>query len=128
MFRMLSQVYVKNSAEAYRVYRDAFQAQDGYRAELPDGTVVHQELNIRTCSLAVGELNSSSRAGEGAVTGNHMQFCLQFEEGDEALLTHAYEVLSQGAQIIYAPLGSLSFSPLGAELVDRYGVWWCLFL
>lgn len=39
----------------------------------------------------------------------------------------AYETLLEGSEII-TPFGELVFSPCGVELIDKYGVWWCLFV
>ena len=61
------------------------------------------------------------------MTGNTMQFCLQFGEGEEALVRKAYDILKEGAEIRH-PLGACDFSPLMADLIDQFGVRWCLFV
>ena len=55
-----------------------------------------------------------------------MQFCLHFGEGEEEALKKAYEVLKNNAEILF-PLGPCEFSPCMADLIDKFGVWWCLF-
>lgn len=102
MFRTLSQIYVKGSNEAFEFYKRAFDAQIGYQDFDENGVVIHRELNVCGQAIAVGEANDTTRAGgEKRITGNTMQFCIQF--------------------------GELCFCPCGVELIDKYGVWWCLF-
>jgi len=127
MFRSLLQIYVKGSAEAYEFYKNAFDAEVGYRDIDDNGVVIHQELNIAGQAIAVGEANDTTRAGGlQRVTGNTMQFCLQFGAENADKIQKAYEVLKEGSEII-TPFGEFFFSPCGVELIDKYGVWWCLF-
>ena len=78
--------------------------------------------------LAVAERNSAyAIAGEEAVTGNVMQFCLDYGEGGEERVTRAYNTRREGATLLI-PLGPCEYSPLMADLIDRYGVRWCLFV
>ncbi len=128
MFRSLLQIYVKGSEEAYEFYKTAFNATDGYRDLDENGVVIHQELNICGQAIAVGEAHDTTRAGgESRITGNTMQFCFQFGEGQEESVLRAYEILKEGGTII-TPLYEMFFSSCGVELIDKYGVWWCLFV
>jgi PhnB protein len=127
MFRTLLQIYVKGSNEAFEFYKRAFDAQIGYQDFDENGVVIHRELNVCGQAIAIGEANDTTRAGcEKRVTGNTMQFCIQFGEGQEDKVRKAYETLLEGSEII-TPYGELSFCPCGVELIDKYGVWWCLF-
>lgn len=127
MFRTLLQIYVKGSNEAFEFYKKAFDAQIGYQGFDENGVVIHRELNVCGQAIAIGEANDTTRAGgEKRVTGNTMQFCIQFGEGQEDKVRKAYETLLEGSEII-TPFGELSFCPCGVELIDKYGVWWCLF-
>lgn len=127
MFRILLQIYVKGSDEAFEFYKRAFDAQIGYQDVDENGVVIHRELNVCGQAIAVGEANDTTRAGgEKRNTGNTMQFCIQFGEGQEDKVRKAYETLFEGSEII-TPFGELSFCPCGVELIDKYGVWWCLF-
>ncbi len=127
MFRTLLQIYVKGSNEAFEFYKRAFDAQIGYQGFDENGVVIHRELNVCGQAIAVGEANDTTSAGgEKRVTGNTMQFCIQFGEGQEDKVRKAYEILLEGSEII-TPFGKLSFCPCGVELIDKYGVWWCLF-
>jgi uncharacterized glyoxalase superfamily protein PhnB len=116
------QAYVTGSDKAVEFYQRAFDVplQVGYSHD--DGTFMHAELNIQGQILAVAERDS----GE-AVTGNTMQFCLQYGEGMEDRVKKAYDALKEGADIL-VPLGPCSYSSLMACLIDKYGISWCLFV
>lgn len=125
MKRLLLQIYAKNRAEAFGFYKDAFNAELGYCDKAPDGTIIHAELDICGQNIAVGEL--SDEYNDVMIAGNTMQFCLQFEPGEEEIIKHAYETMKEGGKVLF-PLGKSFFSPYNAALIDKYGVWWCLFI
>jgi len=128
MLRSILQIYVKGSDEAFEFYKKAFDAKIGFQDIDENGTVIHRELDICGQAIAVGEAHDSTRAGgDIRITGNNMQFCIQFGEGEEHKVGKAYETLVEGSKII-TPFGELFFSPCGVELIDKYGVWWCLFV
>ena len=115
------QIYVKGSVEAVEVYRKAFDAE--VLGLYPDGSggYAHSELNAHGQILAVSELTGD------LVTGNTMQFCFHFGEGGEQHVRRAYEVLQDGARID-VPIGPCDYSPCMFSLVDKFGVFWCLFV
>jgi len=123
----MMQVYVTRSGEAVAFYQKAFDAALISSYLNSDGTFYHAELDIQGEILAVAERSSDSVIDEGAVTGNVMQFCLHYGEGNEALVEKAYETLRINAKIL-VPLAPCDFSPLMADLIDQYGVRWCLFV
>ncbi len=128
MFRSILQIYVKGSDEAFEFYKKAFDAKVGIQDTDENGMVIHRELDLCGQAIAVGEALDSTRAGgDRSITGNTMQFCIQFEKGQEDKVRNAYEILLDGSEII-TPFGELFFSPCGVELIDKYGVWWCLFV
>lgn len=88
----------------------------------PDGTYYHSELDVYGQILAVSE----APGGAAGRPGSTMQLGLHFAPEEEALVRKAYGVLKEGAQILF-PLGPCDFSPLMADLIDRFGVRWCLF-
>lgn len=121
MRRSMMQMYVKGSAEAVKLYQQAFDAEI---LELyPDGNggYVHSELNADGQILAVSELQ------EGMNAGNTMQFCFHFGEGGEDKVLKAYDLLKEGAAI-HVPLGPCDYSRCMFSLTDRFGVCWCLFV
>ncbi len=125
MKRSMLQVYVADSDKAAEHYKTAFDAHIVSSHKNSDGTYYHAELDIYGQILALSE---AEYIGEGKpVTGNTMQFCLHFGEGQEPLVQKAYDILKEGAEIRH-PLSVCDFSPLMADLVDRFGVRWCLFV
>jgi len=124
MKRLLLQIYAKNQTEAFDFYKDAFNATLGYCEKAADGTVIHAELNICGQSIAVGALYIEP---EKTVVGNTMQFCLQFEAGEEPVIERAYEAMKADGQVL-TPLGPSFFSPYMTDIIDKYGVHWCLFI
>jgi len=118
----MMQVFVKGSGEALKFYQKAFDAKLAASYPNPDGTFIHAELDVYGQILALSELTDSD-----AVTGNTMMFGLHFGEGEEAIVEKIYDVLKDGAEII-SPLGPCVYSPLEADLIDKFGVNWCIFV
>lgn len=127
MKRSLMQVYVVGSDKAVPFYQSAFDAPLVACYPHDDGTFMHAELDIQGQILAVSERDYATAVKGYAVTGNTMQFCLQFGVGNEEMVKKAYAVLAKNAKII-APLGPCSYSPLMGCLIDKYGINWCLFV
>lgn len=124
MRRLLLQIYTKNRQEAFDFYKDAFYGEIGYCDKADDGTIIHSELNICGQSIAVGEWCYEK---EQTISGNTMQFCMQFEPGEEYIIERAYEKMKEDGKVL-EPLGPCFFSPLMTDIIDKYGVHWCLFI
>jgi PhnB protein len=120
MKRTLMQIYVKDSVEAVKFYQKAFDAKLGYNVKNDDGGYIHAELDIFGQILAIAESNENA-------TGNNMQFCLLFHENEKDIVSRIYEVLKTDARHIGYPLGECIYSPHMASLIDKYGIYWCLF-
>ena len=121
MLRSLMQVYVKGSVEAVNIYQKAFNAEILGLYPDDNGGYMHSELNAHGQILAVSECTDK------LVIGNSMQFCFHFGEGGEEHVKNAYEVLKDGATI-HVPIGPCDYSPCMFSLVDKFGVFWCLFV
>lgn len=121
MKRCLLQAYMVGSVEAAELYQKAFDAQMVCCYKNANGTYFHAELDVYGQILALSEIE------EEPVPGNTMQFCLHFEQGQEPLVQKAYDVLKGGAEVIH-PLGPCEYSPFMADLIDKFGVRWCLFV
>ena len=106
MHRSMMQVYVKKSNEALEFYRKAFDAEVLGVYPNSDGTLAHSELDVYGQILAVTELSEND-----AITGNTMQFCLDFGKGKEDVVRKIYETLKEEAKI-EVPLGLCDWSPL----------------
>lgn len=124
MRRLLLQIYAKNKEEAFDFYKDAFNAEIGYCEKAEDGTIIHAELNICGQSIAVGELYYEK---EQTIVGNTMQFCMQFEPGEEHIIERAYEKMRADGKVLQH-IGPCFFSSLMTDIIDKYGVHWCLFI
>lgn len=122
MYRSMLQVYVKNSDKAAILYQEAFDAVMVASYPQADGTYMHAELDIYGQIFALSETFEEER-----ITGNTMQFCLHFGKGKEKLVQKAYDKLKDGADII-CPLGPCTYSVMMTDLIDKYGVRWCIFV
>lgn len=128
MKRSMMQAYVTRSDEAVALYQKAFNAVLSASYPNDDGTYMHAELDIEGEILAVAERNSEyAITGGDIITGNAMQFCLHYGEGNEEKVRKAYEVLKTDAKILM-PLAPCEFSPLMTDIIDKYGIRWCLFV
>lgn len=84
---------------------------------------MHAELNVYGQILAISE----ALKDEDRITGTTMQFCLHFGEGKEDLVQKAYNTLKESAEILYH-LGPCDYSAMMVDLIDKYGVRWCIFV
>ena len=118
--KIVSQVYVKGSAEAVELYKKAFGVTLGYHVLNAEGSFFHAEL---LCDgeffLAVSEAANSS--AEGVIPP--MQFCVEFK--DAIGVACAVEILKPGGDVTL-PMGNLPWSDCCASLVDKFGVNWYL--
>lgn len=121
-----TQVYVKNSLEAARVYCDAFGAEITFEIKNEDQTAyAHCELSVN----GEGFLALSEAANPCDVHRVHrerwetMTFNV-WEMGSEEAVQHAFAVLSQGGVVIH-PIQQVPWSKCCATLMDKFGVcWW----
>ena len=123
MYRSMMQVYIKGSNKAAALYQKAFDADLVASYPHDDGTYMHAELNVYGQILALSEASNT----EERITGTTMQFCLHFGKGKEALVQKAYDALADGGTILY-PLSPCDYSVLMTDIIDQYGVRWCIFV
>ena len=122
MLRSMFQIFVKDSVKAVKFYQKAFDAK--LECEYFDEDkkfYMHSELNINGQILAVSELTEQTPA-----KGNTMMFCLHFGKGNADKVYKIYDVLKEEAQP-HKPVGDVGYSEHKFDLVDKYGVWWCVF-
>lgn len=124
MKRVMPQVYVRDAAAAIELYKAAFGAKVNEIHHGPDGRVFHSELDVDGYAIAVADRDESDGASD--VTGNIMQFCLHMELGREDFVKKAYGVLSEKGTVRF-PLGDAGYSQCATDLVDEFGVRWCIF-
>jgi len=120
MNRSILQIYTENDDEAFAFYKSVFNADVGFIDTDENGNVIHQELNVNGQAIAIGKIISNK------TTGSTMQFCLQYNNNQKNAVQQIYNKLVKDSKII-TDYGKLIFTDVGFELVDKYGVWWCIF-
>lgn len=120
-------LYVKNSVEALDFYLDAFGMELGYNAKNDDGTFLHAELLKGGKSIfAVSENNDEEIVRSMLATEQPtMSYGINLDDNNE--LNHAYKILAEGGHVL-RELGSLPWSPSSADIVDKYGVCWYIYV
>ena len=129
-------LYVNESVKALEFYIKAFDAKvcgDIHwqsEDEVPKHSViVHAELDVFGQTFAISDLDFGNgeideKGFRTPVTGNIMQICLRSLSKD--IVHKIYDVLKDGAIIHYPPEKTF-FSECCFELIDKYGVNWCIF-
>ena len=120
--------YVDNVDEAAAFYQEVFGAK-----VREDATWKNDDGTYEICAFELDKGTSfslASRKGEYAIeglanAGNTMQMCMLYKKEDAAKLEKAYEMLKDGAKILY-PLKSVDFTSHTCDLIDKYGLRWCL--
>ncbi|MDR0910763.1 MAG: VOC family protein [Spirochaetaceae bacterium] len=120
MKRSMMQIYVKGSVEAVEFYQKAFSARLGFNGKNDKGEYIHAELDVYGQTLAISEGVRKS--------GEQMQFCLHFYSDERNNVKKAYDVLKEGALKIDQPPGACMFSPYMTSLIDKFGIYWCLWI
>jgi len=120
--------YVDGLQEAVAYYQKVFDAAIGENWKNADGAYELCELRLsRGTSFWLAERKGES-AIEGEVnTGNIMQLCLLYDKGDEAKLEKAYNIIKDGAKLLW-PLMSAEWTTHTCDLIDKYGLRWCLMI
>jgi len=123
MKRSMMQVYIKNSGEAVSFYQNVFDAKVLIDARHENGTVAHAELDIFGQVFAICETLEPEIA-----TGNAMQFCLHFGDGNEGLVREIIEKLSDGNTRMTMPNTAITlrargwkFAKHGRRKVSNHG-------
>jgi PhnB protein len=128
MKRSMMQIYVKDSNRALNFYQEVFDAEVLCKYPAEDGTLMHAELNIEGQVLAISERNAANETRfEETLTGNTMQFCLQYGAGNEDRVKRVYRLLKTNATVLFA-LSPCEYSLLMMDLIDQFGIRWCIFV
>ena len=120
--------YVDSLDEAAAFYQKAFGAKIK-----EDGTWKNDDGTYEICAFELDGGTSFSlaeRKGESAIegkvnTGNIMQMCMLYKKENLSKLEKAYEVLKDGAKIL-TPLKAAQWTSHTCDLIDKYGLRWCL--
>ena len=121
MKRSLMQVYVKGSIEAVAFYQTAFDVRVSNEHKNTKGQYIHAELDIGGQILAISEKATRKQ-------GNNMQFCIQYNDNEAVKLVKTFNILKEGAIKIEHNCKPCFYSTLMASLIDKYGIYWCLFV
>jgi len=120
-------LYLRNSCEAVDFYLKAFGMSLGYNVKNPDGTFLHAELLKGGNSIfAVGE-STDEEIGQVMLSTQWptMSYGINFDSDDE--LDFAYSMLCDGGHVL-RPMGSLPWTPRSADVVDKFGVYWYIYV
>ena len=120
--------YVDGLNEAVVFYQEVFNAQIS-----EEGTWKNDDGSYEICAFAldngttfnIAERNGSSAIEGVANTGNVMQMCMLFSKVEVPRLESAYEMLKDGGQVL-TPLQGATWTSHTCDLIDKYGVRWCL--
>ena len=120
-------LYVKNSVEAVEFYIEAFGMTLGYHVKNSDGSFLHAELLKGEETIFTVSENNDEEIVRWMLASKQptMSYGLNLDNDDE--LHHAYKILATGGHIL-RELGSLPWSPSSADIVDKYGVCWYIYV
>jgi PhnB protein len=120
-------LYVKNSVEAVEFYIEAFKMTLGYNVKNSDGSFLHAELLQGEESIFAVSENNDEEIVRSMLASKQptMSYGINLINDDE--LHHAYKILVEGGHIL-RELGSLPWSPCSADIVDKYGVCWYIYV
>jgi len=120
-------LYVKNSVEAVEFYIEAFGMTLGYNAKNSDGSFLHAELLKGGVSIFAVSENNDEAIPQAMLASKRPTMSYGINLDTEAELQHAYGILVEGGHIL-RELGQLPWSPCSADLVDKYGVCWYIYV
>lgn len=124
-------LYINNTLEAVEFYKEVFDLTLGYHEVFPDGTYMHAALLKGGNEVfAVSESRNEAMVNlmlHSTLEASRPTMCygLSFETEEE--VKRAYERLIEEGTILL-PLGSLPWSTCCADVVDRYGIYWYLYV
>lgn len=124
-------LYIDNTLEAVNFYQEAFGLSLGCNEKFPDGTYMHAELQKNGMNVfAVSE--SKNKALVFALhefakreVSPTTSVGLKFDTEDEIKL--AYHMLTTEGTVC-RPLGPLPWSVCSADVLDKYGVYWYIYM
>ena len=120
-------LYVKNSVEALAFYLDAFGMELGYNAKHDDGTFLHAELMKGEKSIFAVSENKDEEIVRAMLAAKQPTMSYGLNLDNDAELQHAYQTLAEGGHIL-REIGSLPWSPSSADVVDKYGICWYIYV
>lgn len=120
-------LYVNNSIEAVELYCKAFNMTVGYNAKNNDGSYLHVELEKNGKSIFALSESNDDFIRKAMIQTKQPTISLGISIENNTELEHAFTILSEQGHVI-RPLGELPWSPYSADLVDRFGVCWYIYV
>lgn len=120
-------LYVKNSVEAVNFYIEAFGMTLGYNAMNNDGSYLHAELLKGGNSIFAVSENGDERIVHSMLSTRQPTMSLGVNLDNDVELNHAFKTLGEGGHIL-RELGALPWSPSSADVVDKFGVCWYIYV
>ena len=120
-------LYVMNSAEAVEFYSEAFGMTVGYNVKNSDGSFLHAELLKGEQAIFAVSENNDEEIVRSMLASKQPTMSYGINLDNDAELNHAYKTLIEGGHIL-RELGSLPWSPCSADIVDKYGVCWYIYV
>ena len=120
-------LYVKNSLEAVDSYKKAFNLSLGFNVKHEDGSYLHAELLKDGQKIFAVSESSEEVIPEAMLKTQRptMSYEIDFESEEE--VKKAYCLLAEDGHVL-RPLGPLPWSPCSADIVDKFGVCWYIFI
>lgn len=124
-------LFIKNSIEAVQFYQEAFGMTLGYHVRFENGTFMHAELQkdgktvFCVCDHnneeLVAHMRRQAENGISPVTSLGIDFRTEEE------VRKAYEYLIKEGTIC-REIGELPWSKCSADVLDKYGVYWYIYV
>jgi PhnB protein len=120
-------LYVKNSVEAVQFYMEVFGMTLGYHAYHSDGTFLHAELQKGENSIFAVSENNDEEITRSMLAAKQPTMSCGINLDNNVELDHAYHTLVKDGHVL-RELGELPWSPYSADVVDKYGVCWYIYV
>ena len=120
-------LYIHNTLSAVDFYRNAFGMTLGYNAKHDDGTYLHAELARGGRTIFAVSENREMDIVQAMLATRQPTMSLGVNLDTDDELRHAFEILAAGGHVLREP-GALPWTPLAADVVDKYGVCWYIFV
>ena len=124
-------LYIHNTQEAAALYQQAFGLTLGYSVLNPDGSYLHASLCRDGQEIfAVSESRNDALVSllrSADIRTNRPIANLGLDFPTEAKVRHAFALLAKEGTVTL-PLQALPWCPLAGEVVDKYGVYWYIYL
>lgn len=123
-------ICIKGAHEAVDFYKEALGLATAHLGLMPDGTLGHVEFyKDENYIFSMAESDKDSSVAVDLILSGKANpitsFELNFETEEE--IRKAFNMLSHGGRVL-SPIAALPWSPCCAAVIDKYGVWWYIYL